>query len=56
MRGETEVQSVADKASSEIDDINDAPLTADSRARREYLRTVLDALDWVLEYRDDDPL
>lgn len=54
MRDEKEIQAEADKASAEICEINDAPLTASSEERREYLRGVLAGLDWALDEDADD--
>lgn len=57
MRTEKEIEAKADQASTEIAAINDVPLTAESKERREYLRGVLAALDWANdEDSDDDPL
>ena len=57
MRDEDEIQKTADKASDGIADINTRPVVEEASYRREYLRGVLDALDWVLdEDMDEAPI
>ena len=49
MRDEDEIQAIADKASSALND-------PEFPATKEFLRGVRDALDWVLDEDSDDEL
>lgn len=63
MRDEDEVQRMADKVSAtisggQLDHLDKTTLIAADGAPHEVerLRGILDALDWVLEDREEDPL